>query len=262
MEIAVIGGGTIGSAIAEGLKKKGYGVTATRRSVEKLQRLAEMGVQVTSDNAEAVRKADVVIVALKPYDALEAIPKVSGEMRGKILISMIAAVKMARIKALAPDSIVVRAMTNVAAKVGGGYTVYCSNMLDASGEKDVISILGCLGETERVEERYMDALTALSGSGPAYIFTIIEAMVYAGLKVGLPRELALRSSYQTILGSAKLVRESGYHPSELRDLVTTPGGVTIDALYELEDSGIRTAFMRAIESATGKAKTISDSLDL
>ena len=107
----------------------------------------------------------------------------------------------------------------------------------------------------------MDALTALGGSGPAYIFTIIEAMVYGGLKVGLPRDLALRDSYQTIMGAAKLVAESGDHPSQLKDLVTTPGGVTIDALYELEDSGIRTAFMRAIEAATDKAKIISDALE-
>ncbi|MGC8673183.1 MAG: pyrroline-5-carboxylate reductase dimerization domain-containing protein, partial [Thermoplasmata archaeon] len=127
-------------------------------------------------------------------------------------------------------------------------------------KKIVLEILSSFGEIEEVEERYMDALTAVSGSGPAYILTVIEAMMYAGLKVGLPRDLALKASYETVLGTAKLVSESGDHPSILKELVITPSGVTIDGIYELEDSGIRTAFMRAIESATNKSKLITDSI--
>lgn len=261
MKISVLGGGTIGSAIAEALHKNGHNVTVTRRSVEKISGLAKMGIQVTSRNDKAAEDSEIIIIAMKPYDALAVLKELSGATKGKLVISMVAAVKEKQIRSLIPEATVVRAMTNVAARVGGGFTVYCSKSLTEENEKNVVELLKCFGETEKVEEKYMDALTALGGSGPAYIFTIIEAMVYGGLKVGLPRDLALRDSYQTIMGAAKLVAESGDHPSQLKDLVTTPGGVTIDALYELEDSGIRTAFMRAIEAATDKARMISDALE-
>lgn len=260
MKISVIGGGTIGASIAERLQAKGFEVTVTRRSTGKLAELAQKNIRVTSDNISASKGADVVIIALKPKDTLRVLPEIAIHLKDKLLISMVAAIKESNLKKMAGEAVVVRAMTNIAAKVGGGYTVYCSKDLTEYSERSIQDIFSAFGDYDRVEEKYMDALTAISGSGPAYIFTIIEAMVYAGLKVGLPRDLSLRSSYETILGSAKLVAETGYHPSELRDLVTTPGGVTIDALYELEDSGIRTAFMRAIEAATKKAKIISDSL--
>ncbi len=262
MRIAVLGGGTIGSAVAEALYRKGHEVIVTRRSAEKLERLSKLGVEVSSNNLSACSGADIVILVVKPLDALSLLRDISGMIEGKILISLAAALKIKKIREVCPESMVVRAMTNVAARVGGGYTVYSSNSLGGEEIKTVEGILSCFGDVERVEEKHMDALTAMSGSGPAYIFTIIESMVYAGLKVGLPRELALRSSYQTILGSAKLVAEEDSHVSELRDLVTTPGGVTIDALYELENAGIRTAFMRAIESATQKARKISDEIDI
>ena len=261
MKVAVIGGGTIGSAIAESLQRKGHKVLVTRRSVEKLKGLRDLGIDVSQDNEKAARLAEVIVIVLKPFDSIPVLRKITKYTEGKLVISMAAAVRISKIKPLVPGARVVRAMTNIAARVGGGYTVYSSLDLDTESEKTTKDILSCFGDTERVDEKYMDALTAMSGSGPAYIFTVIEAMVYAGLKVGLPRELALRSSYQTVLGAAKLVSQSSSHISELRDLVTTPGGVTIDALYELEDAGIRTAFMRAIVAATEKARSISAELD-
>jgi len=261
MRVSVLGGGTIGSAAAEALNSSGHEVTVTRRSAAKLEKLENLGIRTMSDNIVAAQEAEIILMVLKPLDTLFLLEKIGDHTRGKIVISLAAALSTSKIKSLIPDSKVVRAMTNVAARVGGGYTVYSSDDLSESEEGVVSGLLNSFGKTEKVEERYMDALTAMSGSGPAYIFTIIEAMVYAGLKVGLPRELALRSSYQTILGSAKLVAEGNSHVSELRDLVTTPGGVTIDALYELENSGIRTAFMRAIEAATNKARKISEEID-
>ncbi len=240
---------------------KGFDVTVTGRSLEKISKLRDKGLVVSTDNYKAVSDSDAVLIALKPSDAMRLLPELSSALANRILISMMAAMSLSRLRALCPDSTIVRAMTNVAAMVGGGYTVYCSEGVDSETDSMIANIFACLGDFEKVEESHMDALTAISGSGPAYIFTVIEAMTHAGLKVGLPRELALRSSCQTVLGSAKLVAEGEYHPSELKDLVTTPGGVTIDALYELEDSGIRSAFMRAVEAATRKARTISDFYD-
>ncbi len=258
--ISIIGAGTIGSAVAIALNKK-FQVIATRRNKEKIKDLESIGIKITSNNIEAVNSSDIILFSLKPIDTAEEIKRMSKELEGKIIISLAAALPIQVIKKFSPKSFVVRAMTNIAARVGGGFTVYSFQKdFPQDKKKIVLEILSSFGEIEEVEEKYMDALTAVSGSGPAYILTIIEAMMYAGLKVGLPRDLALKASYETVLGSAKLVSESGDHPSILKELVITPSGVTIDAIYELEDSGIRTAFMRAIESATNKSKLITESI--
>lgn len=252
---AVLGAGTMGSAIAVALKNNDYNVIATRRSINKLDELKEIGIEVTSDNRDAVKKSDIVVFSLKPGDSVNQMENLKEELAGKMVISVCASLPVSKMESLLPSSTVIRAMTNVASRVGGGFTAYCiSNKITESEEKKAIEVLRCFGEVEKIDENYMDILTPISGSGPAYIFTVIEAMVYAGLKVGLPRELALRASYQTILGSAKLVAESDKSLSALKETVITPGGVTIEALYELEDSKITTAFMKAIEAAADKAR--------
>ncbi|WP_075057376.1 pyrroline-5-carboxylate reductase [Thermogymnomonas acidicola] len=263
MNITVVGAGTIGEAISVALKNRGgYDVTATRRNVSKIETLAGLGIRVSSKSEEAILDADVVILSLKPYDVLAFVKRNARVLAERTTISMAAA--LPPISAMARytgDGRLMRAMTNIAARVGGGFTVFCAPPgMQEREKRECRKILECFGEVMEVEEKYMDALTAISGSGPAYILTVMEAMMYAGLKVGLPRDLALKASYETILGSAKLVSESGNHPSVLKDLVVTPGGVTIDAIYELEDSGIRTAFMRAIESATIKSRKISEEI--
>lgn len=245
----------MGSAIAVALKNNQYKVTATRRSLSKLKELEDIGIQITSSNTEAVAGADVVIFALKPGDSLKQMVKLKDQLAGKMIISVCASLPVSKMEETLPDSTIIRAMTNVACRVGGGYTTYCiSDRITEDKEKEALETLGCFGEVQKIDEKYMDTLTPISGSGPAYIFTVIEAMVYAGLKIGLPRELALQASYQTILGSAKLVAESDKTLAELKETVITPGGVTIEALYELEDSRITTAFMKAIEAAAEKAK--------
>lgn len=251
---AVLGAGTMGSAIAVALKNNQYNVIATRRSVSKLKELEKMGIKITSSNKEAVVGSDVVIFALKPADSLSLMVKLKKELAGKMVISICASLPISKMEETLPESTIIRAMTNVACRVGGGYTPYCiSDKISEEQEKEALEVMGCFGEVEKIDEKYMDTLTPISGSGPAYIFTVIEAMVYAGLKIGLPRELALRASYQTILGSAKLVAESEKTLAELKETVITPGGVTIEALYELEESRITTAFMKAIEAAADKA---------
>lgn len=256
--VAIIGAGTMGSAVAVALKNNGFSVVATRRSIEKLDELKTMGMEVTSDNRDAITKSDAVIFSLKPGETVNQIQLMQKELKGKLVISICASLPLSKLESLLPESTVIRAMTNVASRVGGGFTAYSiTGKVSSKQEKEALDVLRCFGEVEKIEERYMDALTPISGSGPAYIFTVIEAMVYAGLKVGLPRELALRASYQTILGSAKLVAESDESLSALKETVITPGGVTIEALYELEDSRITTAFMKAIEAAAEKARKSS-----
>jgi len=118
-----------------------------------------------------------------------------------------------------------------------------------------------MGKYEKIEEEYMDGLTGLSGSGPAFVFTILESLMYAGLKIGLPRELALRAAIQTLIGSSKLISETGIHPSQLKDKVVTPGGTTIEGVFELEENKVRTALIKAVEAATKKAKIITSLLN-
>ncbi|KAA8921919.1 MAG: pyrroline-5-carboxylate reductase [Thermoplasma sp.] len=258
--ISVIGAGTIGSAISISLAKAGYRVISTRRRPDLNAGLKSYGIEVTSDNAGAVSSSDMVILTLKPADLVSEIRKLSNSLRGKIVVSMAAAVPMRIIHEILPDSFIVRSMTNIAAEVNAGYTPFCVLKEDEEKISFVRRVLGVFGETEQVDEKYMDALTALSGSGPAYILTIIEAMMYGGLKVGLPRSIALKASYQTVMGSAKLLAMSGDHPSAIKEKVITPGGVTIDGIYELENGKIRTSIMRAIESSTIKARKISKDL--
>jgi len=148
-------------------------------------------------------------------------------------------------------------MPNVAILVQESFTAYCcDDDVTSSDREKVKKILDVMGKSMEIEERYMDAVTAVSGSGPGYIFIIIEAIAYAGLKVGLPRDLALISAAQAVLGTAKLVLETGQSAAQIRDSVTTPGGTTVEAIYEVEGSGIRQALMRAVEAATKKSEKI------
>ncbi len=261
IRIAIIGGGTIGSAIAVPLAKEGFSVTVTRRNPEKIKNLEEYGIEVGRDNRDAILKSELVIFALKPYDILAEMKLYATYLKGKIVISMAAAISLSQLKSVLKESYLVRAMTNIAARSGSGFTPFCVASRDEGKIKIVQKVLESFGEMQLVEEKYMDALTALSGSGPAYILTIIEAMMYGGLKVGLPRELALKASYQTVLGSAKLLAESSEHPSVLKEKVITPGGVTIEGIFELEDLRVRTAIMKAIEASTLKSKEISKEIE-
>ncbi len=260
-KLAIIGGGTIGMSIAIPLSQNGYSVTVTRRNTDKIRELKDYGIEISNDNSKAVEKSDIIIFALKPYDIIPEMEKLKKLLEGKIVISMAAAISLSQMNEILKKSYLVRAMTNIAAKVSSGFTPFSVLVKDEKIIKKVESVLKSFGETQLVEERYMDALTALSGSGPAYILTIIEAMMYGGLKVGLPRDLALKASYQTVLGSAKLLAESTEHPSVIKEKVITPGGVTIEGIFELEDLRLRTAIMRAIESSTKKSNEISRAIE-
>ena len=257
-KIAVIGAGIIGGAIADALSPYCQ-VMATRRSKEKLEEIKKRGIETTQDNVAAATWADVVMVAVKPKQVVPVLQEITSAIEDKLVISFAAAISLDIMRRVAPRSRFIRAMTNIAAIVRKGYTVYAYG-----GEvlqKDIAlaeAIFANLGEARAVDEQFLDVLTAMSGSGPAYIYTVVESMIYGALRMGLPRDLALQAAAHTAIGASHLLLASGKHPAELRDLVVTPGGVTIEGIYELEESRIRTAFMKAISAASVKAQQFSE----
>ena len=198
-----------------------------------------------------------MIVAVKAADARQLLDSISTSTAGKVVISFMAAVSLSKLERHLPKAKVVRAMTNMAAIVGEAVTAYSvgSPMSPADMEK-VALVLGRLGESVEVPGSQLDAVTALSGSGPAYIAILIDALVTAGLKVGLPRETAFKLAAQTLVGTAKLLRQTGMGIIELRDAVTTPAGTTIAGIYELEKGSFRTSVINAVEAATAAAERV------
>lgn len=256
-KVAIIGAGVIGGAIACAISDD-FQVTATRRKIERLSPLAERGINITSDNDKAVSEAEVIIISVKPYQVIPLLKNLSHGLKDKLVISFAASINLDLMQRVIPDSRVVRAMTNIAVQVKEGYTVYSCGKNVTDSDKNVITkIFGDMGEYEEVDEQYLDVLTAMAGSSPAYLYTVVEAMIYGALQVGLPRDLALRAAAWSVIGASHLLLSSGKHPAELRDMVVTPGGVTIDAIYALEDGKVRTAFMKAIRDASLKAQRLA-----
>jgi len=263
MTLGIIGAGTIGRAIVESLLVSEYGekIIATRRQVEKIEDLKEKGVVVTRDNRLAAREADAIMLCVKPKDVRGVLNEIREEIGGKLIISVAAAIPLKLLKENAPSARFIRAMPNIAVLVQESFTAYCCDEnITAEDKKVAEEIFRSMGDSAEVDEKYMNAITGLSGSTPAYTAIIIESLMYAGLKMGLPRNLALDSSIKAVLGGAKLASKTSRHIAELKDMVVTPGGVTIDGIYELEDGGIRTTIMRAVEAATIKSKKITEEL--
>lgn len=263
--VAVIGAGVIGGAIARRLieSQAAEKVIATRRRVERLKPLEEIGVVATGDNRLAAGEADVVFICVKPNDVGGVLREIRGEVEGKLVISTAAIIPLSYYRSIAPEARYVRTMPNIAALIGESFTAYaCDERVTEEDRRLIRRLLEPLGPCEEVEEKHLDAITGLSGSGPAYIAIVIDSLLYAGLKVGLPRELALRSSAQAVLGTAKLVLEGRLDTSKVKEMVTTPGGTTIEGIYQLEDSAIMTAFMRAVESATEKCRLLREKLGI
>ncbi|MHC3129840.1 MAG: pyrroline-5-carboxylate reductase [Candidatus Bathyarchaeota archaeon] len=257
--IAVIGAGVIGGAIIKSLLKSGYDgeITAADMQLEKLGALEKLGITVTSDNKKAARESEVIFLCVKPNIVETVLKEISKEVEGKLVISSAAAVTVGFCKRVVPKARFVRIMPNVAILVQESFTAYCcDDDVTREDREKVKEVLGVMGIRMEVEEKHMDAITAISGSGPGYLSVILEALTYAGLKVGLPRDLALISSAQAVLGTAKLVLESGQTAAQIRDMVTTPGGTTIEAIYEIEGSQVRQALIRAVEAATKKSEKI------
>jgi pyrroline-5-carboxylate reductase len=264
MRVAVIGTGKIGELVLSGLLRAGWQASellVTARRAERGRELAERyGVRVV-DNLTAVAEADVLAIAVKPQDAgalLEEIgPKVPA---GKLIVSLCAGLPTAFFAARLPEGTpVIRVMTNTPALVDQAMTAISAGP-HASGEHLAVAeqMFKPLGSTIRVPESQQDAVTALSGSGPAYFYLLVEAMIDAGILLGLPRQVAHELIVQTAIGSAVMLRDSGEHPVKLREAVTSPAGTTISAIRELENHGVRAALLAALEAARDRAKEIAD----
>ncbi len=261
--IAIIGAGQVGGAVARVLAENGkWSIIATRRHLETIKDLESMGVKLTTNNVEAARKADVVILAVKPSKAVSVLKEISDELSGKLVISFAAAITLDVLRSVAPDAEIIRAMPNIALIVKESFTAYSAPKDISEGAKNIAErILAEFGEVVRVDESLMDAVTGLSGSGPAYAAIFIEALAYAGLKVGLSRDIALRSAARTLLGTAKLVLDLNLHPARVKEMVITPGGTTIEGIYHIEESGIRSSIMRAVDAASRRCKEITSALE-
>ncbi len=265
----MLGAGNIGAALIGGILKGGVTqrerLVATVRSPERAQEVAErFGIQVTvGGNREAVRSADVVVLAVKPMTLPRVLEEIRDELReDQILVSLAAAVPIALIEKLIQKRLpIFRAMPNIPVVVDEGATAIATNTAAAPDQRRFVEcIFRAVGYVVFVEEEMMHAVTALSGSGPAYVYMVIEALIEGGLKMGLSREVATRLTEQTVLGAAKLVRETMLHPAILKDQVITPGGVTISAIHELEKHGLRSMLISAIETATLHSKALTQSL--
>ena len=268
--LAVLGAGNIGRALVGGLLRgddlAADRITATRRTASALAELADRlpGVAVTTDNAAAVRGASVVLVSVKPQNAAALLAEVAPHVRpGTLVLSTLAGVTTAALaEALDQALPVVRAMPNTPALVDEGATAIAPGAHAEAGHTALArEVFEAVGVVEEVPEHLMDAVTGLSGSGPAYVFMVIEALTDAGVKQGLPRAVAARLSAQTVLGAARLAIETGRHPAILRDEVTTPGGTTISAVAELERHGLRTMLIDAVAMATERSRQLSEIRD-
>jgi pyrroline-5-carboxylate reductase len=261
--IAILGTGRIGEALLVGLLSSGAtDIVATSRSDSRVAELRERhGIEATTSNAEAVRGADVVVVAVKPQDIDVLLEQIASALEPRqTVLSVAAAIPTARIEERLPDGIpVVRAMPNAPSTVHEGMAGLAAGR-HAGDEQLALAeeVLAALGRVVRVPESAMDAITAVSGSGPAYFALLAEAMIEAGILLGLSREISTTLVVQTMLGTAKQLRDEGMHPVELREAVTSPGGTTIAAIRELEQAGVRAAFLNAIQAAMTRARELAN----
>jgi len=265
LRVAVLGAGKMGGILLQAFLKNNLlapeQITATVQHPERALALsAQFGVEVITDNLEAAERADVILIGVKPIQVpalIETIkPALSGE---KLVLSFAASVTTKSIEAASGiDLAVIRAMPNTPAMLAAGITALCAGRFVSEAQMAIAQrIFQTVGRTVIVDEKHMDAVTGLSGSGPAFLYIIIEALAEAGVNVGLPRDVATLLAAQTTYGSARMVLETGYHPALLKDAVTTPAGCTVDGILELEEGGLRVTLIKAVKRATQRAKELA-----
>jgi pyrroline-5-carboxylate reductase len=261
--LAILGAGVMGETVLSGLLRAGWSpkqIVATDRRPERQVELAERYGITMLDNVEAAGQADTVLVVVKPQDMTDLLAEIAPVLTpDSLLVSLAAGVDTATIEAQLPaGTAVVRVMPNTPAQVDEGMAAISPGSHSTPADlAHVTEILSATGRVLTLPERYQDAVTAISGSGPAYLFFVVEAMIEAGVHLGLPRDTATELVVQTMLGSAKLLRETGEHPTVLRERVTSPGGTTAAAVRQLEDHKVRAAFMGAIEAARDRSRELA-----
>jgi pyrroline-5-carboxylate reductase len=215
------------------------------------------GVQVTGDNAKAAAASELVLLAIKPQIFSQVAQQILGSLNGSVIVSILAGISLGQLESAFAGKSVIRAMPNTPAQVGAGVTAIASGQQVKSDQLDLAkTVLSAVGSVVEVPESMMDAVTGLSGSGPAYVALMVEALADGGVASGLPRNIAMQLAIETVLGTAKLLKESKLHPGELKDRVTSPGGTTIAGVAALESRGFRSALIEAVKAATGRSKEL------
>jgi pyrroline-5-carboxylate reductase len=264
MSTAIIGAGVMGETLLSGLVRAGRRVDQLMVGEKRAERARELeeryGVAVVS-NREAAAKADTVALVVKPQDMGDVLDEIAPDLRaGQLVVSLAAGITTSFIESRVPDGVaVVRVMPNTPALVDEGMAAISpGSHCDESHLTEAESLMASTGKVLRIPEKQMDAVTAISGSGPAYIFFVVESMIEAGVHLGLPRATATDLVVQTLVGSAAMLRETGSHPVVLREQVTSPGGTTASALRELEVHRVRAAFLAAMEAARNRSRELAE----
>ena len=262
--IGFIGCGNMGSAMVGGLIESGFtnpnNIIVSTRTEESAKRLKDKyKVNVTTDNDEVVKNSDIVFLAVKPNMYSKVITELkSDSLKEKLIITIAAGITIDYMeKLLGNNARIVRTMPNTPALVGEGMSAICANSNVSKEElKLVLDMYNSFGECVEIEEKDFHGFIALCGSSPAYVFLFIEAMADAAVKIGIPRSKAYKMAAQSVLGSSKMVLETGKHPGELKDMVCSPGGTTIDAVLELEKQGFRNSVIEAMIKCAEKSKSM------
>ena len=263
MKFSFIGAGNMASAIIDGICLKNLAapgdICVSDKDRSKLDEFSKKGFVTSSSNEECAVFGDVIIIAVKPGIVPKIAPEIKSSVKDKLVISIAAGVSSETLKNLLESNRVIRIMPNTPALVGEGMTAVCKT--DSTRDSDinlVCDIFASVGKTIVITESQIDAVTAVSGSGPAYIYMVIEAMADGGVLCGLSRADAYALAAQTVLGSAKTVLETGIHPGALKDMVCSPGGTTIEAVKVLESNCVRSAFIDAVTACCDKSKKMSN----
>jgi pyrroline-5-carboxylate reductase len=263
--VAVLGAGKMGSILLQALLKErllsSATMTATVQHAERARALTDkLKIPVGTNNVAAVRKADIIFVCVKPPVVVDVVKEIRAAVTPKqLVISVAASVPTHLIEGgLSGNIPVIRAMPNTPCVVGAGMTALCKGKFaDDKHIQLATALFNVFGRTVVVDEKHMDAVTGLSASGPAYIYIILESLAEAGVKVGLPRDIATLLAAQTAMGAAKVVLDTGDHPALLKDAVTTPAGCTIDGILELEEGKLRVTLIKAVVKAAQRAKELA-----
>ncbi|MEP6815612.1 MAG: pyrroline-5-carboxylate reductase [Marmoricola sp.] len=263
MTVAILGVGVMGETLLSGLIRSGRPAADLLVGEKRADRAAQLtekyGVRAVS-NLDAVAEADTVALVVKPQDMADVLAEISPALdSGTLLVSLAAGITTAFIESRVPEGVaVVRVMPNTPALVDEGMAaISAGTHCDEEHLAVAESLLSATGRVLRVPENQQDAVTAISGSGPAYLFFVVEAMIEAGVHLGLPRSTATELVVQTVVGSAKMLKETGEHPTVLRERVTSPGGTTAAAVRQLEDHRVRAAFMNAMEAARDRSRELA-----
>jgi pyrroline-5-carboxylate reductase len=263
--IGIIGTGKMGEALISGLTKSklvdGTTLNASDAVPQRRDYISKKyNIQCYSNNQQVVKKSDIVILAVQPKDMKAVLDNIRDKLTSRhLLISIAAGVSIDYISRNLKKTVsTIRAMPNNPCMIGEGMiTITPTTDVSEENIQAAKEIFNSIGKTMVINEAYFDAVTALSGSGPAYIYLVIEALADGGVKVGIPKDFAIELAAQTVLGSARMVLETQEHPAKLKDMVATPGGTTVTGLMELEQGKIRASFIRAVEKATKRAKELT-----